>query len=105
VTGMLGGGIVGCGLLTCLVIADMPLALATAAMFGLMGSLGAWMHLRDWRRSRTLRFRLRVLRDRLRAVCTRPRWTKEETAALEDDRALRRLLKAMPEVHREGKLR
>lgn len=81
-TGAIGGSIVGCGLLTCLVIADMPLAVAAAAAFGMLGLLGAWGRLRGWR-SRPPGFRPGAPRDRLRAAVARPRWTDDDRAWLE----------------------
>jgi hypothetical protein len=56
VTAVIGGSIVGAGLLTGLVIVDVPLALAAGAAFGLMGVLGAFIRLRDFWRSRAARF-------------------------------------------------
>lgn len=55
-TAVIGGSIVGAGLLTGLVIVDVPLALTAGAAFGLMGVLGAWVRLREFWRSRAARF-------------------------------------------------
>jgi hypothetical protein len=55
-TAVIGGSIVGAGLLTGLVIVDVPLALTAGAAFGLMGVLGAYVRLRDFWRSRAARF-------------------------------------------------
>jgi hypothetical protein len=49
VTGVIGGSIVASGAVAGLLIADMPLALVAAALFGLMGMLGIWTRLRRWR--------------------------------------------------------
>jgi hypothetical protein len=87
VTGVIGGGIVGCGLLAGLVIADMPLALTVAVAFGLMGTAGAWTRLREYWLSRARGFRLRPLKGRLRGACARPRWTDEDRAWLESVRS------------------
>lgn len=48
-TGVIGGSIVASGAVAGLLIADMPLALVAAALFGLMGMLGIWTRLRRWR--------------------------------------------------------
>jgi hypothetical protein len=49
VTGVIGGSIVASGAVAGLLIADMPLALVAAALFGIMGMLGIWTRLRRWR--------------------------------------------------------
>lgn len=103
-TGVIGGAVVGFGLITGLVIADAPLAVMTGALFALTALLGALARFRGRLRSRGRGTRLPPLRGRLRAAGARHPWTTMELAALGNDVALRRLLKAMPDARREGNL-
>jgi len=65
VTGVLGGSFLGGVSIAALMVADVPAGAAlTAASFGLLGILGTFTRLRDWRAARGVR----------------PRWTSKDRA-------------------------
>lgn len=91
-TGVIGGGIVCCGLIAGLAAAGVPMAVVAAVAFGLAGVLGAWTRLQGRWQPRSQGMRFQPLTGRLRAAAARPRWTTGELAALDDEDSLEQIL-------------
>jgi hypothetical protein len=79
VTGVIGGGIVACGVITALAVADVPMAFVAVASFGLLGVFGAAARLQG---------RGRHAARRARAAAARPRWTDSDREWLREHRAV-----------------
>jgi len=101
VTGVIGGGVLTAVAITCLAVADAPMAVAACTAFGMLGAAGAWARFQEMRSRRALLPPERLPR---RLPASAP-WTTGELAALKGSAGLEEQLAATPQRWRERRYR